>query len=167
MSETQKKGFTLIELLLYISLTAVLLITLSIFLSTMISNRTKHQVISEVESSGAQIVSQISTSIRNAAAINNPLQFTNSSSLSLDMITVANNPTIFSAAGGVLTKQEGNAGAINLHSTRISTTNLSFTNMSRDNTPGNIKFTITLEYIGSGMTDVSYAKTFYGSASLR
>ncbi len=161
-------GFTLIELLLYVAISSVLLLVISAFLSSLLQSRVKNQTIAEVEQQGVQVMQIISQTIRNAKDINSPTQGTSASSLSLDVITGANNPTVFDLSSGVVRIKEGVATAIALTNSRVTASGLSFQNLSRSNTPGTVRISYTLTHLNpSGRNEYDFTKTFIGSATLR
>lgn len=161
-------GFTLIELLLYIAISSILLLALSIFLSTLIQARIKNQTIMEVENQGLLVMRQITQTIRNAEAITVPAEGSNASSLTLDVITVAQDPTMFDVSGGVIQVTEGAAAPIALTNSRVTVSSLTFYNLSRTGTPGTIRIQLVLAYVNpSGRNEYSYQKSFFGTATLR
>ncbi|MBI5222371.1 MAG: prepilin-type N-terminal cleavage/methylation domain-containing protein [Candidatus Magasanikbacteria bacterium] len=163
-----KKGFTLVELLLYASITSVMLLVISVFLSTLLESRVKNQTIAEVEQQGTQVMQLITQTARNAEAITSPATGASASSLTLDVVTVASDPTIFDLSGGVIRIKEGAGTATALTNSRVTASALTFQNLSRTSTPGTIRIMFTLTYVNSsGRNEYTYAKTFYGSASLR
>lgn len=163
-----KKGFTLIELLLYISLVAILLIGLSMFLSVLLESRVKNQTIAEVEQQGAQVVQLITQTVRNSEGITSPTQGNSAGSLTLDVVTTANDPTVFDLSADVIRITEGAGSAISLTSPRVTASGLTFNNLSRDSTPGVVRIQFTLSHVNpEGRNEYNYIKTFYASASLR
>lgn len=74
-----------------------------------------------------------------------------------------------------LTQTIRNASAISipydisdLYNSRVTVSNLTFTNLTRAGTPGNVRIQFTLTHINpSGRNEYDFSKTFYGSASLR
>lgn len=164
----EKRGFTLIELLLYVGLSAMVLLSLSIFISTLLQSRVKNQAILEVEGQGRQVMEIIVQEIRGAQNINSPARGDNSSALSLDVVDALSNPTIFSLSGGAIKIQKGAGSAIDLTSSFVTASNLSFFNLSKLDTPGIIEIEFTLSYINpENRQEYDYVKSFYGSASLR
>lgn len=162
------KGFTLIELLLYISLASIILIITSLFLSTLLESRIKNQSIAEVEQQGAQVMHLITQTLRNAEAVNSPLPGANSSTLSIDVINAASDPTIFDLSTDAIRITEGAEAAISLTNNLVTASNLDFTNLSRSGTPGAVHITFTLTHVNpSGRNEFAFSRTFYGSASLR
>ena len=53
------RGFTLIELLLYITISSVMLLAISVFLSALLQSKVKNQTIAEVEGQGIQVMQMI------------------------------------------------------------------------------------------------------------
>jgi len=163
-----QSGFTLVELLLYVGLSAVLIVAVSIFLSMLLGSRIKNQAIGEVEQQGLQVVQIITQTIRNADFINSPGIGTNASSLSLNTIVSGNNPTIFDLSGGVIRITEGAAVTVSLTNSRITASNLTFQNLSRPSTSGTIRIQFTLSYKNpNNVNEYDFQKTFVASGTLR
>lgn len=161
-------AFSLIETFLYISITSVLILLISIFISIILQSRIKNQTIAEVEQQGIQIMRIITQTIRNAEGINSPSQGTSASSLSLDVANAVKDPTIFDVSGNSLRITEGAGSVIRLTSSRVAVSNVVFKNLSKTGTPGTIRIEFTLTYINAeSRNEYDYSKTFYGSASLR
>lgn len=161
-------GFTLIELLLYLGIAAIMLTIISVFLSTLFRARIKNQTISEVEQQGQQVLDIITQTIRSAETINSPLAGSSASLLSLDVIDLNDDPTVFDATGGVIRITEGAGSPLPLTNNRAVSTSLTFSNLSRINTPGTVRIQFTLTHINpEGRNEYTYTKTFYASASLR
>ncbi len=168
LHKTKQFGFTLIEILLYIAISATLISIISFFVITSIQARVKNQVIAEINSEGIFVSQLISQIIRNAQNINSPVIASSASSLSLDVNNASLSPTIFDVASSRIRVKEGAMQEINLTSSKIIVSNLTFQNLSRSNTPGLIKFAFTLTYINSsGRNEYDFSKTFYVTASLR
>lgn len=162
------KGFTLIELLLYMAIASIILLALSFIFSILLDSRVKNQTIAEVEQQGLQAMQIMTQTIRNAEAINFPSIGTTASSLSLDIITTANDPTVFDISSGVLRMTEGMGSATSLTNARVVVSGLSFYNLSRAGTPGTIRIQFTLTHLNpEGKSEYMFAKTFTGSATLR
>lgn len=162
-----KGGFTLIEILLYVSIAGVILLATSVFLSLLLQARIKNQTIAEVEQQGLQVMQLITQATRNAEVlIGLPLGAV-SSSLTLDVLTLLNDPT-FDLVGGVIRVKEGAGSAIPLTNSRVIVSGLIFQNLSRLGTPGTIRITYTLSHTNpEGRNEYSYTRTFIGSATLR
>ncbi|NQV00819.1 MAG: prepilin-type N-terminal cleavage/methylation domain-containing protein [Parcubacteria group bacterium] len=162
------KGFTLIELIIYISLVSIMLLGIASFSRTILQTRAKNQVIAEVEQQGIQIAQILSQKIRNAENIIAPTLGNNANSLTLDVVAVAQDPTVFSLDAETIKIEESGANQINLTNSKVIASGLVFQNLSRTDTPGIVKFSFTLDYDNqSGRPKYNYSKTFYGSISLR
>ncbi|PIR93807.1 hypothetical protein COT97_04605 [Candidatus Falkowbacteria bacterium CG10_big_fil_rev_8_21_14_0_10_39_11] len=161
-------GFTLIELILYIGILSVIMGAVATLLFTFMQLRAKNQVIGEVEGQGTAAIEYISQGIRNSQAITSPTIGTSGSSLILDVVDAGNDPTTFSLSGTTLQVQFGAGSAIDLNSSVVEVSGLTFYNYSRDNTPGLILVEFTLTHVNpEGTQEYEYQKTFTTAASLR
>lgn len=160
----KNNGYTLIELILYVSLSAVMLLAISMTLSIFFEARIKSKVISEVEGEGMQVMQLITQTIRNSNNIDSPVIGTNDTTLSLDTAS-----TIFSLSGGEIKITEGINPEISLtNSTQVTSSGLLFENLSQASTPGTIGISFTLSYLNpNNKNEYNYSRTFYGSATLR
>ncbi len=162
------RGFTLLELLLYVSLATLLLLATALFLSLLLESRVKNQTIAEVEQQGVRVMQTITQTLRNASVLNTPTRGISTSSLSLDTITSANNPTVFSVVGSTIFLTKGSANAVPLTNSRVGISGLIFSNLSRLGTPSVMHVQFTLSAINTtGINEYDYSRTFYGDASLR
>jgi prepilin-type N-terminal cleavage/methylation domain-containing protein len=161
-------GFTLIELLLYISIASVILLATSVFLSLLLQARIKNQTVAEVEQQGLQVMQLVTQTARNAEAITAPVPSVSASALTLNVITVASDPTVFDLSGGAVRVTEGVGSAVALTNPRVIASGLSFTNLSRAGTPGTVRVQFTLTHANpEGKNEYAFSKTFIGSATLR
>ncbi len=167
-------GFTVVELLLYTVTIGIIILIISATLSLLMASRTKNQTIAEVEGQGAFVMNLITQTVRNATAINSPLVGAPSSTLNINVPTVPLDldPTEFNISGGVIQIIQDVGGANtttnSLTSSRVTASGLTFTNLTRSGTDGTIKIQFTLTYVNtSGRNEYDYAKTFYGSATIR
>ncbi|MBT4277762.1 hypothetical protein HOD96_03410 [Candidatus Falkowbacteria bacterium] len=168
LSISNSNAFTLIELILYIGIASILLVTISSFLFILLESRVKNQTIAEVEQQGIQAMQIITQTIRDAEGVNSPTQGTSGSTLSLDVITAGNDPTVFDLSSNTLQITEGSGGAVSITNSRIIVSDLTFRNLSYSNAQGAIKIEFTLTHINpEGRQEYGYSKTFYGSASIR
>lgn len=166
--KNDEQGFTLIEILLYIAVAVTILSAAISFFILILQSREKNQTILEVEQQGQQIMEIITQSIRNSEGINSPAAGTNAASVSLDVVTGADDPTIYDLSGTTLQVTEGVAAAIALSNTNVEVSGLDFENLSRPGTPGTIKVQFTLSHVNPGAkNEFDYSQTFNGSASLR
>lgn len=163
-----KQGFTLIELLLYVVLISSIVLALSIFFSMVLSSRAKNQTIAEVEQQGAQTMQTILQAARNAENITAPIVGANGSSATLDVVSASEDPTVFDLSSGAIRIKKGASSAVNLTSPSVTASGLTFYNLTRPSTPGNIRVIFTLTRVNPGnKNEYDYSKTFYGTASLR
>lgn len=161
-------GFTLIELLLYVAISSVMLLAISFFLQTLLESRIKNQTIAEVEQQGLHVMQIIAQTARNAEVISSPAQGASASSLTLDVITVASDPTVFDLSSGSIRITEGVGSPVALTNSRVTASALTFQNLSRASTPGIIRIQFTLTHVNpEGRNEYSFTKTFIGSATLR
>ncbi len=167
-SQTSDAGFTLIELLLYIGVSAIILTGVSFFIVHMVTVREKQKTIAEVEQQGAQALALMTQAIRGAEAVNAPIAGSSGVSLNLDVVTGADDPTVFDLLGGVLRITQGAGSAIPLTSSAVAVSGLAIENLTRPGTPGSVKVEFTLSHVNpSGRNEFEYSRTFRGSASLR
>jgi type II secretory pathway pseudopilin PulG len=166
-SQKKQQGYTLVELILYISILAILLFAIFLFISLVFELKAKEESIIEVERQGEYNTRLISQTIRNATGINSPTIGTVGYSLSLSFTDSLKNPTIFSVTNGVLYITEGAGNPIALTNNQV-TVSTTFANFSRIDTPGNIRIILQLDHQNpENKNEFEYIKTFYGSASLR
>lgn len=164
----KQKGFTLIELLLYIAVASIIVFSSATLLRFTLESRVKNQTIAEVEQEGMQVMQLVIQTIRNATAINSPTIGNSGASLSVEVVTGANSPTIFDLSSGAIRIKEGSGATTNLTSTKVTVTNLNFQNLSRISTPNTIRISFTVSYVNpSGRNEYSYSKSFTGSVNLR
>ena len=161
-------GFTLIELLLYVGIASIMLLVTSLFLLTLLQSRVTNQTIAEVEQQGLHVMQLITQTVRNAEAITLPTIGAIASSLTLDVIAIASDPTIFDLSSGAIRIKEGAGAVIPLTNSRVTASALTFQNLSRANTPGIISIQFTLTHVNpEGRNEYNFTKTFTGSAALR
>lgn len=168
MRLSRQHGFTLLELLLYIGISSTVLIGGTLFLAAMLSARVKSQVVNEVEQQGSIVMHNLFEAIRDAQAVNAPALGVSAGSLSLDVYNASNDPTVFDVSAGVLRITEGAGPALVLTNSRVTVSDFTVHNVSRAATPGSVKFSFTLSHTNpAARQEYTYAKTFYGTASLR
>lgn len=168
MINRPKKGFTLMELLLYISISGIIFLGVSVLLFLVLQSRIKNQTVAEVEQQGVQVMQLITQTVRNAENINSPASGSSASSFSLDVVPSSDDPTVFDLSSGVIRIVEGAGPSIPITSSSVTGSNLTFENLSRPGTPGVIRIQFTLTRVNvTGRNEYDYSKTFYGSASLR
>lgn len=161
-------GFTLVEILLYIVVFSSIIFTILGFSNLSLQSRLRDEAIAEVEGAGNMVTSIISQEIRNARSITSPTASSTASSLTLVMPDSNISPIIFQLSNGVIQMSERGLATTSITSSRVTASGLSFTNLSRSGTPGNIRFLFTLEHTNpSNISAFSYLQRFISSASLR
>ncbi len=164
-----EEGFTLVELMLYLVLAVIMLGALTSVYNVLLTARIKNETINEVEQQGQQVLQQITQAARNAQGIVSPVAGAAAGTLVFNTYSVATSPTTFTLNGGVITVCEGSGcNPVALTANNVLPAGLIFTNLSRPNTPGNVKVQFSLNSSSaSTRNEYQYNKTFYGSASLR
>lgn len=167
VTRSNQAGYTLIELLLYIVVISTLLTSITYFFGITIEARAKNQTIAEVNDQGALAMDYITQTIRNASSITTPAPAGSAASLTLVVPTGSLSPTIFDLSGTTLRVKEGTGAAIPLTSNDIRVTGLTFRNLTRPSTPGNVQITLTLSHVNpSNRNEYDYQKTFTSSAEV-
>lgn len=154
------KGFTILESLIYIGLIVIIMPLVTAVIYFTVNHRVAASEISLITQEGERLIRVITLAARNANGLNNLLIGDASSTLSLEMVDLAKNPTIFKLEGGILTIKEGGAVAVDLNSDQVLVTNAVFTNVARPGTVGSVKIELSL---AAGL----FNKDFYATASLR
>jgi Tfp pilus assembly protein PilW len=162
------RGFTLIEMILYVATSAFILLALGAFIFTTLQARVKNEVITEVEQQGQYVMRIMSQIGRNSENITSPSAGSSAASLTLDVFTAANDPTVFDESGGVIRITEGVESPVNLTSSRVIASSLTFQNATRGDSPGSIQVTFTLTHVdNNGRFEYDYSQIFHTTVSLR
>lgn len=159
-------GFTLIEMLLYVSISAVLLLSVTVLFQSLLDARVKNQAVAEVEQQGLQVMQIINQTVRNAAYIQSPATGTSAATLSVATSTASQ--TVFDVAADTLRITEGVATPVSLTNAYVEASGFSAFNLSTSTSPGTVRVEFTLTHVnteGQNRNDVS--RVFTGSASLR
>ena len=166
---SHQKGFTLVEMVLYVSICSILLLSLSMFLSFLLSARVRSQAITEVNQQGLQVMNIVTQTIRNGRSIQIPGTGVSSTSLAITTGYPLLNPTIFDLSSTTIRIKEGGSIAIALTNSRIRASSLLFQNVSSASSSEKIiRISFTLDAINnSGRAEYSFTKSFSGSATLR
>lgn len=122
-----RSGATLVELLLYVTLMAMMSSTVLPLLFSSTESRQRQDAIALVEQSGAQIMQQITQSVRDAERVIYPAFGGTGTILVLQTDSEASNPTIFARSSGAIIMVTGTA------TTTISTTLVGATSFLVDN----------------------------------
>lgn len=171
-NSTNQKGYTIVEMLLYIAIFSLIIGTIMSIALSISNQRIQNQITQEVDYQGQLAMTNITQTLRNGSTINTPTPGSYSSSLSLNTPVVANNPSIydsFSSQGvNKLRLKQGVANAEYLTSSRVSISNLTFTNRAITGGRDSIDISFTLTYNNpSGKPQLNYQKNFYGVTTLR
>jgi len=146
----ENQGFTLIEFLIYVGIVATILIVTSGFLWNIIFGNIKETSYQEVQQNARFTITKISQEIKKAIGINSPPAAGSANSLSLAMADVSLNPTIFDVVDGKLRITQGTKGPYELTSDQVIVSNLLFTNLSYENTPGTVRIEMTIDQANPG-----------------
>jgi len=164
----KKEGYTLLELLLYISLYSIIMLSVMALLLTLLEVRVKSRTLAEVDQQGVQIVQLITQSLRNADNVNSPAAGATAALLSLDMPGTSLDPTVFDLSNGIVRISETGGAAVVLNNSQVTVSNLTFTNLTRPGTAGNVRVQFSVTYVNpEGRNEYNYSKTFTADASLR
>lgn len=130
--------------------------------------KNRNQVIAEVDQGALEIMEIITQSVRNADSVNSPSEESSASSLSIDTENSSDNPTVFEISGTNLTIKEGSGSTVNLNSSKIEISNLTFKNMGNVGGKASIAIQFEASYSNAGgREEFNYSKFFYDTASLR
>lgn len=156
-------------MILYVAISSVILLSLSLFLTSLLSSRVKNQSIGDVNDQGLQVMQLITQTIRNARSIDYPLVGATSTSLSVTVIDPLLSPTVFDIASGTVTIKEGSNAAIPLTNSHVTVSSFIFQNISSTSSSDRI---VRLSFIidhnnNSGRNENYFTKSFTGSATLR
>ncbi len=164
-----KKGFTLIELLLYLSVSAIIITIVSIFLATLNEIKIKNQVISTVEEQGMYISDVINATVRVAKKTVTPnASGATSLVLELEMIDATKSPTKIYVTDGILYMKEGAKEALAITDSRIALSELKFYNVTPSGATGHIWYSFKVKAQSqSNRYQYEYEKVFESGASVR
>ncbi len=164
----RQNGFTLIEMVLYVGMMAVIMLGMVEFVFVMMQTRVKNEVMSEVESQGLMVMESIIYTIQNGEGINSPSAGGSGASLSLDVQGAADDPTVYDLSSDTIRVEVASGGAIDMTSSRVVASGLSFTNASTTGSAGSVQITFTLTHANeSNRSEYNYAQTFTSTATLK
>ena len=167
-SQAKEQGFTLVEFVIYVAIFSIIALAIMSFSSAILKPKAKTMVVTEVDQQGNQYLQILTQTIRNAELVNSPGKGVSASSLSLDVVNVSNDPTIFDVNSGILQIKEGAALAVPLTTDRVTVSNLTFKNLTKKRGFGSVRINFTITYNNtSGAPEYSYQKDFYATADLR
>ena len=156
----------MIEMVLYIAVVTVVISALGFFTAESYNIRARNQIITEVEQQGILVAKNISSAIREAETVVEPLVGTSSGTLWITSIEPLKNPTFFSLSDQAIFVSEGGASPIALTNSRVIVSDLNFKNLALPDTSDSIEFVFTLTYQNPNNYAVyDYSQTFYGAAN--
>jgi type II secretory pathway pseudopilin PulG len=144
------RGFTLVELIIYIAILVVILVLAVSFLWMIVSGNIKEGFFQEVQQNGRFALTKITQEIKKATGIISPSLAGSANFLSLRMADPNLNPTIFDVDNGKLRIIQGSNPSYYLTTDQVIVSNLQFTNLSYENTPGAIQIDITIDHLNPG-----------------
>jgi Tfp pilus assembly protein PilW len=162
------EGFSLIETIVYVAIFSVFIIGVVSFLSGISETRLRNQTVLEINDQGSKVMKTITQVLRNGTNVNSPT--ISNTAFNLNVVTglPMTNPTIFSENDGVLYITEGVGLPVALTNNKVVVSALSFSNLSRPDTPNIIKISFTLTSVNTASnTGDKYSFTFNGSGALR
>ncbi len=162
-----KKGFTLLEVVLAIG--AVSLLTLAVvgFVFSISNFKAKSQAVREVGEQGRLAMLILERIVKSAETVILPASGSSGTTLSLDVLEVAQDPTVFSVSSGVLYITEGVNPPVALTNSRVFVDALNFTNLAPAGAPGSIKIDLTMSYFAPDNSQFEYTESFYTAATTR
>jgi len=160
-------GFTLLEILLYLGIVSIVLLAVGAIGLNIFFGKAKLTAIGEVSQNARFTIERIGESIRSAEVINNPVQGTFDSTLSLQMANLLENPTVVDLLDNTIRIRKGTGAITDLTSNEVTVTSLQFSNVSYSNTPGTIRIQMTVEAANpENRQEYSFEKTFYTTANI-
>lgn len=171
-SQSSQEGFTLIELLIYVAIFATMIGAVVGLAVLTTSQKTISANTADINYQGEATMSLITQTVRRATAISSPTAANSSGGLILAMSDASVNPTSFGSFNdGTTTRlrmSEGNPAINNnLTNSRVTVSDLTFTNMSLPSTKGSVQIRFTLTYrTNSVRQELQLSKTFYGAATI-
>lgn len=168
----KNNGYTIIEMLLYIAIFSLIIGSILSVAMSIANQRILNQVTQEVDYQGNLAITNITQNLRNASTINTPTPSNSSASLSYNTATLANNPTIYDVVNdqsvNKLRFTAGSSSSVYLTSSRVTMSNLNFSNRAITGGRDSIYISFTLTYHNpANKPQLDYQKNFYGVTTLR
>ena len=163
------KGFTLVELIIYMGIIGVILMVASTFAWQIILGNIKVGAYREVEQNVSFAMEKITTAVRNSSKIVEPEEPGEETDyLFLRMSDPSKTLTKFKISDGKIIMSEGDKGPYPLTTDLVQVTNLKFTNLSYEDTPGTVKIEMTIEHVNpAGRSEYEAEIHLENSISLR
>lgn len=163
----KQAGFTLIELLMYVTILGSLLLTLTYLFANAADARVKNQSITEVNDQAADVMDNITQTIRNSTSITSPAAGASAASLTLVVPTGSLSPTIFNLNGTTMRITEGVGAAVNLTNDKVQITSLTFRNLTKTGTAGAVQVSFTMRRVNVNThAEYDFQKTFTSTAEI-
>ncbi len=143
------QGFTLIEILLYLSLSVIMIALIGGIGVNILRGRVNVKIQEELQYNAQFLTEKLQTLILEAEAIQVPVAYSTSSSLSLVMKDGAKNPTIIDVADGQLRIKEGDNNPVILSGKDIIISDMEIFNVTHPGSFGTVRVVLQLGMIGS------------------
>ncbi len=160
-------GFSLVEILLYISLIAVIGVSVSQSANGVLSSKLRKEVRATVRQEADYISKVLVENTLLADSINTPVSGSDTT-LSLASTVSSLNPTVFTLSGGNLTLSKGGGSALQVNSDKVIVEEFKITNYTGASGPGNIEieFTVTFDNVLDNI-ETTYSESFKTNVSIR
>ncbi len=171
ITNNKQKGFTFIETIIYIAIIGAIVIAFVGFALSVSSSKNKNYAAQEVQANLRFAMDLITQKIKKSAGVNisSSTFDIDPGVLSLEMVEVSENPTIFdlNADDGLLKITQGTSSPIFLVSNEIKITNLIFNNLTASSSKENIKIQVTAEFNDEESKGYEHIQSLQTSASTR
>jgi hypothetical protein len=156
-------------MILYVAISSFILVSVSLLLSFLLSERIKNDSIADVNQQGLQVMQLITQTIRTARSIDSPAIGATSTTLSMTMPDPLLSPTVFDIVNGVVRIKEGTNVAVPLTNSHINVSSFLFQNISViSSTDRIVRVSFTVDHNNpNGRDENSFTKSFVESATLR
>lgn len=165
-----QNGFTLVEVILYVGIFSLIISGIVGLAALSIAQRTKNQTRADLDYQGQAVMSLITKSIRQAKSVTSPSPGSSDSTLTLAMNDPSVDPTIFddlnhASFDSVEINEAGTTSQ--LTNSRVTLSNLKFSNMSVGSTTNSIMVQFDLTYRNQlNRREFDYTQSFSGGATI-
>ncbi len=162
------KGYTLLEIILYVSFTAVVLLAAGAFSLQILFNKARQVSISEVTYNANFAMEHMTTEIKTANSIDEPLEGGVSTSLTLRTASTSTDPTVFYLEDGVLKERVGTATPVLFSTSDVIVSDLQFQNVSYSGAPSAIRIQLEIAHVNpDARPEREFTQTFYTTSVVR
>lgn len=162
------RGFTLIDSLFYVAGSAIILFSLGAFLVSTLEGREQYETILEVEAQATYVYETLMRTIEEANGVTVPSYGASGSSLTLGIRDAASDPTIIALSGTTLQMTKGAGAAVDMTSSRVEVSSVTFEHLGNGVDPATVRFTFTIAHVNPGSREIfDYSRTVSGTATLR